>query len=157
MSKIVKIPGNMQPWKCSINGVEYSYPSGTGEWWDVPDEVAVVIEQYYNNQPKPQVTIPPFGGGGSKPFIVVENYDTYENSANMTFDELKNAIENDDFPSGWYHTEGQNAYNEAFRIIGYTLYKGGDIHFYVMSKWGNETHTWAYRRDGTIEPMGGDG
>ena len=41
MSKTVKIPDNMKPWKATINGVEYEYEAGTVQ--TVPDEVAELI------------------------------------------------------------------------------------------------------------------
>lgn len=62
MSKTVLIPNNMNPWECSINGVDYSYPAGTEQ--EVPDEVAGVIERYYKNQPAPAATVPPFAAVG---------------------------------------------------------------------------------------------
>ena len=42
--KAVRIPGNMVPWRCRINGVDYEYPAG--EIREVPDAVAAVIATY---------------------------------------------------------------------------------------------------------------
>ena len=42
--KTVRIPGNMAPWRCRINGVDYEYPAG--EIREVPDAVAAVIATY---------------------------------------------------------------------------------------------------------------
>ena len=42
--KAVKIPDNMVPWRCRINGVDYEYPAG--EIREVPDAVAAVIATY---------------------------------------------------------------------------------------------------------------
>lgn len=40
-----KIPDNMHPWECEVNGVKYVYPAGTEQ--DVPEEVAVIIDAYW--------------------------------------------------------------------------------------------------------------
>lgn len=42
--KVVRIPDNMVPWRCRINGVDYEYPAG--EIKEVPDAVAAVIATY---------------------------------------------------------------------------------------------------------------
>ena len=42
--KVVRIPDNMVPWRCRINGVDYEYPAG--EIKEVPDAVAAVIAAY---------------------------------------------------------------------------------------------------------------
>lgn len=41
MSVSVKIPTTANPWKCRLNGVEYSYPAGSTQ--TVPDGVAKII------------------------------------------------------------------------------------------------------------------
>lgn len=43
-----KIPENMRPWVCVINGVRYTYEAGTEQY--VPDEVAVLIDKYWAEQ-----------------------------------------------------------------------------------------------------------
>ena len=44
MSRTVMIPESMNPFRVIINGVEYSYPSGTEQ--NVPNDVAAVIENH---------------------------------------------------------------------------------------------------------------
>ena len=41
MSVRLKIPTTADPWKCRLNGVEYSYPAGSTQ--TVPDGVAKII------------------------------------------------------------------------------------------------------------------
>lgn len=41
MSQSVRIPTTANPWKCRLNGVEYSYPAGSTQ--TVPDGVAKII------------------------------------------------------------------------------------------------------------------
>ena len=61
MSKSVRIPDYTTPsWSCSINGVKYSYPSGTVQ--EVPDAVAYFIESLRGASQKKEAIIPPFGG-----------------------------------------------------------------------------------------------
>lgn len=43
-----KIPEDMQPWECNVNGVKYVYPAGTEQ--NVPAEVAAIIDAYWENQ-----------------------------------------------------------------------------------------------------------
>jgi len=43
-----KIPEDMQPWECNVNGVKYVYPAGTEQ--NVPAEVAALIDAYRENQ-----------------------------------------------------------------------------------------------------------
>ena len=50
MSKTVKIPSYQNPCEIIINGMKYQYPAG--ETCEVPDEVAMVIENVENNAPK---------------------------------------------------------------------------------------------------------
>jgi hypothetical protein len=96
------------------------------------------------------------GAGGSKSFVVIDNYETGEKSANMSYDELRNALENNEFPIGWKHNEGENSNNSACSIITYIPYEDY-IEFWVLVDWGGEAYSWAYRSDGTIEQTGGDG
>lgn len=42
-----KIPDNMQPWTCEVNGVKYVYEAGTEQ--DVPEEVAHIIDAYWKS------------------------------------------------------------------------------------------------------------
>ena len=50
MSRTVKIPDNLQPWECEINGVKYGpYPAGSIQ--TVPDEVGSVIDAYNSSLP----------------------------------------------------------------------------------------------------------
>lgn len=51
MSKSVKIPNTANPWRCTINGVEYAYAPGTTQ--SVPDEVAALIAQIEEYPPDP--------------------------------------------------------------------------------------------------------
>lgn len=51
MSKSVKIPNTANPWRCTINGVEYAYAPGTTQ--SVPDEVAALIAQIEEYPPEP--------------------------------------------------------------------------------------------------------
>lgn len=43
-----KIPEDMRPWECNVNGVKYVYPAGTEQ--NVPAEVAAIIDAYWENQ-----------------------------------------------------------------------------------------------------------
>lgn len=45
-----KIPDNMRPWSCEVNGVKYVYPAGTEQ--DVPEEVAAIIDAYWASKEK---------------------------------------------------------------------------------------------------------
>lgn len=45
MSKVVTIPTCANPFEVSINGKKYLYPAGTVQ--EVPDEVALIIEQHH--------------------------------------------------------------------------------------------------------------
>lgn len=50
MSRTVKIPDNLHPWECEINGVKYGpYPAGS--YQTVPDEVGSVIDAYNSSLP----------------------------------------------------------------------------------------------------------
>lgn len=42
-----KIPDNMNPWTCEVNGVKYVYEAGTEQ--DVPEEVAHIIDAYWKS------------------------------------------------------------------------------------------------------------
>lgn len=46
---MIKIPDNMSPWKCEINGKRYVYAAGTEQ--EVPEEVAALIEAINANAP----------------------------------------------------------------------------------------------------------
>lgn len=78
MKKVI-IPSSSKPFVVDINGKKYTYQAGTEQ--EVPDEVAVIIEAYYeHHNDKPEVTDPPFSGGASswndltdKPFGESEN------------------------------------------------------------------------------------
>lgn len=43
-----KIPEDMRPWECNVNGVKYVYPAGTEQ--EVPAEVAAIIDAYWEKQ-----------------------------------------------------------------------------------------------------------
>lgn len=43
-----KIPEDMRPWECNVNGVKYVYPAGTEQ--NVPAEVAALIDAYWEKQ-----------------------------------------------------------------------------------------------------------
>lgn len=43
-----KIPEDMRPWECNVNGVKYVYPAGTEQ--NVPAEVAAIIDAYWEKQ-----------------------------------------------------------------------------------------------------------
>lgn len=43
-----KIPEDMRPWECNVNGVKYVYPAGTEQY--VPAEVAAIIDAYWEKQ-----------------------------------------------------------------------------------------------------------
>lgn len=43
-----KIPEDMRPWECNVNGVKFVYPAGTEQ--NVPYEVAVLIDKYWAEQ-----------------------------------------------------------------------------------------------------------
>ena len=43
-----KIPEDMRPWECNVNGVKYVYPAGTEQ--NVPAEVAALIDVYWEKQ-----------------------------------------------------------------------------------------------------------
>lgn len=43
-----KIPEDMRPWECNVNGVKYVYPEGTEQ--NVPAEVAAIIDAYWEKQ-----------------------------------------------------------------------------------------------------------
>lgn len=63
--KTVKIPGCMSPFVVYINGKKYTYTAGTEQ--EVPDEVAVVIEQheaYHEEKAKIEKGDGNQGGGG---------------------------------------------------------------------------------------------
>ena len=49
----VKIPEDMSPWHCTVNGVSYTYPAG--ETLDVPEAVAEVIESSRRQFPGPKL------------------------------------------------------------------------------------------------------
>ena len=52
MGKVVKIPSHMIPrYVCQVNGREYSFPAGTEQ--EVPDDVATVIENFWDMQEEP--------------------------------------------------------------------------------------------------------
>ena len=42
-----KIPDNMNPWTCEVNGVKYVYEASTEQ--DVPEEVAHIIDAYWKS------------------------------------------------------------------------------------------------------------
>ena len=50
MSRTVKIPDNLHPWECEINGVKYG-PYSAGSEQTVPDEVGAVIDAYNSSLP----------------------------------------------------------------------------------------------------------
>lgn len=56
MSKSIKIPSNMNPWVCIINGVVYSYEAG--KTTTVPDDVADLIEAINALDPVPAPAAP---------------------------------------------------------------------------------------------------
>ena len=114
----------------------------------------VLIEENGIIKKAPKATVG--GGGGGKSFVVVDNYDTNEKSVNMTYDELRNALENNEFPIGWHHEEGEYSDNSARSIITYVPYEDY-IEFWVLMKWGGEAIPYGYFSDGHIEVMGGDG
>ena len=68
-----KIPDNMNPWTCEVNGVKYVYEAGTEQ--DVPEEVAHIIDAYW----KSVEPVKGGSGGGGAGMMVVnitadENY-----------------------------------------------------------------------------------
>lgn len=89
-----KIPENMRPWECSVNGVKYVYPAGTEQ--DVPEEVAHLIDAWYAAQEQESA---PSGGGGSGELVVnitvvstMSAEPTPQYVADKTFAEIAEAV-----------------------------------------------------------------
>ena len=56
MSKTVKIPDNMKPWRAELNGVKYEYEAGSTQ--TVPDEVAELIARSEKRDDAPAAKAP---------------------------------------------------------------------------------------------------
>lgn len=80
-----KIPENMQPWECSVNGVKYVYPAGTEQ--HVPEKVAHLIDAWYAAQEQESA---PSGGGGGSAMVVGVNTET--GALSHTYEEIITAL-----------------------------------------------------------------
>ena len=82
-----KIPEDMRPWECNVNGVKYVYPAGTEQ--NVPAEVAHLIDAWYVAQEQESV---PGGGGGDSRFVVnVTRDEDWKPSFDKTYEEIMEA------------------------------------------------------------------
>lgn len=84
-----KIPDNMNPWTCEVNGVKYVYEAGTEQ--NVPEEVAHIIDAYWKS-------IEPVNGGsggagaGMMVVNISANEDYSEYYSDKTVHEILEAV-----------------------------------------------------------------
>ena len=110
MSKTVKIPDYTRPnWVCCIGGHRYVYPAGSTQ--EVPDEVAELIEDQMELQPKEDENAGSGGGVSSwndlkdKPFgdvIEVQNYHIDKMTAYVEWDDYQGSYCGNVFKNGIY-------------------------------------------------------
>lgn len=141
-----KIPDNMNPWECSVNGKKYVYPSGTVQ--EVNEEVAEIIDQTAGFPAAAPEEKPPFeaqggGSGGSGAVAIAINVaiknettiDIETTTCSTTYEEIYSALTETRPVTVSFYNSGVLDFDtfwvETLSIVE-TEYQGTAIKFSIM-------------------------